>query len=596
MNLDIEEAIVYYNQSQIQNNQPSFTKSSKSVSYSRLTEYNKSTIASNYKKIQYISINNLLNLLLYEKISILKDISSSFNLIKFTLFFIQQHKFFITRVTLFEKIKSILKSALERKETLHGLSTFLIIYVFYLIYQLTTEYEAEIILNIKTILEETLNHEEYLKFNEVLNILLETILTIQTAFSSSQKLSQSSIRKFNEYIINYNHIKDLISLSQLRDRRATSFSDDSIIHSRKELIDQGFKDLDEISIYDIDDNTTEATWIFDILLWPAIEIAKQLTIQTQEIVSQLQPDEFFNCAWGKKNKELTSPNIIRLIERFNLVFYWIIEEILRYDKKSIRCKVIEKFICVALFLNEFQNYNDLVLIVSALNSNIIKKLESTLSMTGQVYKKHWIELTNLCSHEKNYYELRKHQSSQMRKGDDNEKTSLDIASGLDYDISKKASTLKVTMIKEMSNDSMKISENDNNDKSPMIPYLGLLLRDISFCIEGCAYTKDGHFVNVDLVYLQGNLINDYIKHKTIKYNFRKNNYFEFLKKPSPLSEDKLYEMLDQLEPKFTLYPTKSVEKRPSNTDKCNFILMKNLDGIDEVVVIYKEFDIISKYV
>lgn len=596
MNLDIEEAIVYYNQSQIQNNQPSFTKSSKSVSYSRLTEYNKSTIASNYKKIQYISINNLLNLLLYEKISILKDISSSFNLIKFTLFFIQQHKFFITRVTLFEKIKSVLKSALERKETLHGLSTFLIIYVFYLIYQLTTEYEAEIILNIKTILEETLNHEEYLKFNEVLNILLETILTIQTAFSSSQKLSQSSIRKFNEYIINYNHIKDLISLSQLRDRRATSFSDDSIIHSRKELIDQGFKDLDEISIYDIDDNTTEATWIFDILLWPAIEIAKQLTIQTQEIVSQLQPDEFFNCAWGKKNKELTSPNIIRLIERFNLVFYWIIEEILRYDKKSIRCKVIEKFICVALFLNEFQNYNDLVLIVSALNSNIIKKLESTLSMTGQVYKKHWIELTNLCSHEKNYYELRKHQSSQMRKGDDNEKTSLDIASGLDYDISKKASTLKVTMIKEMSNDSMKISENDNNDKSPMIPYLGLLLRDISFCIEGCAYTKDGHFVNVDLVYLQGNLINDYIKHKTIKYNFRKNNYFEFLKKPSPLSEDKLYEMLDQLEPKFTLYPTKSVEKRPSNTDKCNFILMKNLDGIDEVVVIYKEFDIISKYV
>jgi hypothetical protein len=465
-----------------------------------------------------------------------------------------------------------------------------------LIYQLTTEYEAEIILNIKTILEETLNHEEYLKFNEVLNILLETILTIQSAFSSNQKLSQSSIRKFNEYIINYNHIKDLISLSQLRDRRATSFSDDSIIHSRKELIDQGFKDLDEISIYDIDDNTTEATWIFDILLWPAIEIAKQLTIQTQEIVSQLQPDEFFNCAWGKKNKELTSPNIIRLIERFNLVFYWIIEEILRYDKKSIRCKVIEKFICVALFLNEFQNYNDLVLIVSALNSNIIKKLESTLSMTGQVYKKHWIELTNLCSHEKNYYELRKHQSSQMRKGDDNEKTSLDIASGLDYDISKKASTLKVTMIKEMSNDSMKISENDNNDKSAMIPYLGLLLRDISFCIEGCAYTKDSHFVNVDLVYLQGNLINDYIKHKTIKYNFRKNDYFEFLKKPSPLSEDKLYEMLDQLEPKFTLYPTKSVEKRPSNTDKCNFILMKNLDGIDEVVVIYKEFDIISKYV
>lgn len=596
MNLDIEEAIVHYNQSQIQNNQPSFTKSSTSVSYSRLTEYNKSTITSNYKKIQYISINNLLNLLLYEKISILKDISSSFNLIKFTLFFIQQHKFFISRITLFEKIKSILELALERKETLHGLSTFLIIYVFYLIYQLTTEYEAEIILKIKTILEETLIHEEYLRFNEVLNILLETILTIQSAFSSSQKLSQSSIRKFNEYIINYNHIKDLISLSQLRDRRATSFSDDSIIHSRKELIDQGLKDFDEISIYDIDDNTTEATWIFDILLWPAIEIAKQLTIQTQEIVSQLQPDEFFNCAWGKKNKEITSPNIIKLIERFNLVFYWIIEEILRYDKKSIRCKVIEKFICVALFLNEFQNYNDLVLIVSALNSNIIKKLESTLSMTGQVYKKHWIELTNLCSHEKNYYELRKHQSSQMKKGDDNDKTSLDIASGLDYDISKKASTMKVTMIKEMSNESMKTSENDNNEKSAMIPYLGLLLRDISFCIEGCTYTKDGHFVNVDLVYLQGNLINDYIKHKTIKYNFRKNNYFEFLKKPSPLSEDKLYEMLDQLEPKFTLYPTKSVEKRPSNTDKCNFILMKNLDGIDQVVVIYKEFDIISKYV
>lgn len=69
--------------------------------------------------------------------------------------------------------------------------------------------------------------------------------------------------------------------------------------------------------------------------------------------------------------------------------------------------------------------------------------------------------------------------------------------------------MKVTMIKEMSNESMKTSENDNNEKSAMIPYLGLLLRDISFCIEGCTYTKDGHFVNVDLVYLQGNLINLY---------------------------------------------------------------------------------------
>lgn len=47
-------------------------------------------------------------------------------------------------------------------------------------------------------------------------------------------------------------------------------------------------------------------------------------------------------------------------------------------------------------------------------------------MTGQVYKKHWIELTNLCSTEKNYYELRKHQSSQMKKGDDNDKTSLEL--------------------------------------------------------------------------------------------------------------------------------------------------------------------------
>ena len=83
-------------------------------------------------------------------------------------------------------------------------------------------------------------------------------------------------------------------------------------------------------------------WYFDILEWSALDIARQLTIITFEIYNKIKPSELVNCSWTKKNKHITSPNILKLIYRSNTLYLWIIEEILSYDRKVFRYKVIEK--------------------------------------------------------------------------------------------------------------------------------------------------------------------------------------------------------------------------------------------------------------
>ena len=75
-----------------------------------------------------------------------------------------------------------------------------------------------------------------------------------------------------------------------------------------------------------------------------------------------------------------------LIDRSNTLFLWIIEEILSYDKKSSRIKIVEKMIIIAMYLKKMQNYEDLVNIVAALNSHIIRNLEKTLDRLNQNFR------------------------------------------------------------------------------------------------------------------------------------------------------------------------------------------------------------------
>lgn len=342
----------------------------------------------------------------------------------------------------------------------------------------------------------------------------------------------------------------------------------------------------------------ENNWYFDILEWSGFDIARQLTLISYEIYNKIKPSELVNSAWTKVNKKhITSPNVLKLIDRFNSLYLWIIEEILSYDMKRFRYKVIEKFIVVALYLKEMRNYNDLVVIVSALNSYIIKGLEKTLLRIGKIFKDHWIELTALCSYDNNYACLRKALNSNSHKN--NNEYGEQCIGDLDVSTTKsknlfnmllsRVSThiaLPKSIKKERGNNTSNkrpsnlLSELNNNyeknfpTNNSALPYLGILLRDLSFSGEGSPLIKNGIFINIERIYSHGKLINDYLKYQNSNYylTFESLSNLNFLRGCKPISEEELYNISNKLEPKFILAKNKREEKRPTNTDfKCFYL-------------------------
>lgn len=523
-----------------------------------------------FQKIKYISIDYLLFLILDENDEILKNINKNFDRHMFILFFMQQHKIFMETSVLFDKIISIYNYYSRKDYFLKGLLTFLHFFLFYVLFQSSQDLNQPIFLILNFFLKEIKTNLLYSQSSNCVSTIQEIVDEIINSKYDKKNLLKSFkfINNIYNKVISKYFIKNLIHYKQLQQiqfilinnfNKNKSF-DISPINTFL-LTSSAFEDTQESH------SNKKIGWIFDIFQWSASEIAKQMTIQTEEYYSNLLPEEFFKIAWTKKDKEKTSPNILRLIERFNQLFYWIIEEVLCYDKKANRCKVIEKFICVALFLKEYRNYNDLLIIVSALNSNIIKKLEKTLNLIGQVYKKHWNDLTSLCSPEKNYYLLRKFQSNDNFSINDNENEEY---SSLDKTIrgSKLSDHYSPNITETFS------LKTDICRETQIIPYLGLLLRDIIFCVEGCTYTDKGNFVNVDIIFLQSYFIYNFTRFKNRNYQFESIPQFDFLRHPNPMSEESLYDIVDNLEPKFK-NSTKSNEKRPSNTDLHYFTLVSS---------------------
>ena len=86
---------------------------------------------------------------------------------------------------------------------------------------------------------------------------------------------------------------------------------------------------------------------FNILNYDSKDIANELTRISYYIFSKIEPKEFFKGVFTKKNKNITSPNITEVTNRFNELSFWLIEEILCYDYADERALVIEKFIDIA---------------------------------------------------------------------------------------------------------------------------------------------------------------------------------------------------------------------------------------------------------
>jgi son of sevenless len=136
------------------------------------------------------------------------------------------------------------------------------------------------------------------------------------------------------------------------------------------------------------------------------EIAKGLTLISSKLFQKVKPNEFLNKHWmDEEEKFEKAKNLIKIINRSNLVGNWVTSEIIKPNLED-RKNAIMKCIKIAKIVKDFQNYNLLVEILSGLGSNPIYRLKKTWDEIPEEYMNIYNELLELINPKGSYKNLR----------------------------------------------------------------------------------------------------------------------------------------------------------------------------------------------
>ncbi|KAJ5066070.1 guanine nucleotide exchange factor [Anaeramoeba ignava] len=131
-----------------------------------------------------------------------------------------------------------------------------------------------------------------------------------------------------------------------------------------------------------------------------VELARQLTLQSQKLFSKVKIRELMKMAWTDKNKKETAPHVVKLIQRFNNLSDWTTTEILKETTDNKRIKIVSRFIKIAHRLFEMQNFNDMMALMSGMQISPIhrlKKMWERIPEKQMTIFKQLDELTNALS-------------------------------------------------------------------------------------------------------------------------------------------------------------------------------------------------------
>lgn len=232
---------------------------------------------------------------------------------------------------------------------------------------------------------------------------------------------------------------------------------------------------------------------YTVLDFHAEDVAKQLTLVDAKNFHNIEIPEILS--WGKEQKEELSPNLCIFTEHFNKVSYWCRTHVLSFEKQRDRELVYQKFLKIMKHLRRFNDFNSLFGILSALDCSAVRRL---------TWPKH------------------------LPDGLAEYSTLIDSSSSF-----------------KAYRDSLAIAE------PPCIPYLGLILQDVTFVYHGNTDELPDGKVNFMKRWQLFNILDNVRRFKMTHYDFDWNDQIAqlLLGMDNFLSEEELYQKSLKLKPR-----------------------------------------------
>ena len=258
--------------------------------------------------------------------------------------------------------------------------------------------------------------------------------------------------------------------------------------------------------------------------WDTAQIAETLIHITRNMLNKIEYKELYGALFTKNAKEINSPNVVENIKRFNLFIIFIIEDILSYDFPKDRARMIDKWVLIAQYCKKRKDQSNCLAIDSALNHFIITGLNLTLKEIKSNTRTIMKEINEYCNLEGNYKVFRE----------------------------------QIKNIKR---------------KEFFVPYLGTLLRDLTFLEENGKYLIKGNLINFEKIEKVQKSLDMFFKFKDSvdKVEMERIEDLKFFENLESKSEEELENIANQLEPEFKLREKQLKEKRLTQIDNKYFV-------------------------